>query len=305
MASSALVIQPKRGPHDPVVLPACHSQATPSADESEALGRTLLESDRRYFELAAEIEDLGFAELAYMPGLADVASGFVVHRFRDERLSADIAPRLAATARRCHRLGAHAGRFYLDHPTPDVESALVRMGAQQRWEIGLVATAGGTPLRPDLALTPIRGDADWLDKQDLHEGDDSPDGHPTAPQRWTLLERRKCQTGAMRPFLVRARGRAVAALSVIVCGALWRVKNVYVRPSLRRRGIASDAVRLVGRLAAEEGATSIGVFVVADAAGAAVYPKLGFREVVRQSEWMTPPFDDQAAAVPSATTDRA
>ena len=305
MASSRTAIELKNGPRGRAAAPPWRSHGTSLLDAPEALGRALLDSDRRYFELAAAVVDLGFAELAYMPGLEDVAAGLVVHRFRDDPPPADIAHRLAAAAQRCRRLGAGAVRFYLDRPTPTVEAALARMGARQRWELGLIAAAGGTPLRPDLALEPIRSETDWRDKEDLHEGDDSPDGHPTAPRRWTLLERRKCGTGAMRPFLVRWNGRAVATLSVIACGALWRLKNIYVRPSARRRGIASDAVRLAGRLAAEDGAATIGIFAVAGSAGSVVYPKLGFREVVRQSEWMTPSADGCPGPAPSAATVRA
>jgi len=86
----------------------------------QPLVSALLESDSAYFDCAAEIEDLGFARFARMPGLAGLAAAGVVHRFDADRAPDDVDTWVAAIAARLREEG-WAPRFYLQRSLPALE----------------------------------------------------------------------------------------------------------------------------------------------------------------------------------------
>ena len=161
----------------------------------------LIESDRRYFELGAKIDKLPLGELAWMPGLTDLAASCVVHRID---LSGDRQPsdrwldqiefilRERAVAR---------ARIYLDECPSSIQALMRRRGYGHRCELGFLAPAGHPELPRNIRLCRVRTEADWRLKQSLHaEAMEGPDGYTNQADLWVKMELRKSNTGRCTAF---------------------------------------------------------------------------------------------------------
>jgi GNAT superfamily N-acetyltransferase len=246
----------------------------------------LLESDARYFECAAEVQDLDGASLARMPGLEHVAAACVVHRVEPAGLPDDAEAWLDGIERRLGEIGCPRPRVYLQRAVPVLERALRRRGYRPRDELAMLAAAPGSARPGGVSLCPIRTEEEWRAKLALHAACPlGPDGHDTAAEEWVEMERRKSETGALEPYLIAAGDAACGTLAVMECGALVRLKNIVMDPSRRRRGIAAQAIRCVLAMAAERGKLAVGCFAIAGEAGERLYRRCGFRRAGRQTEW--------------------
>lgn len=253
------------------------------------LSDALLESDAAYFEAGAQRRRLPGAVMAWMEGLAKLPAAGVVHRV-EPRLSGTSSPEWLDTIEQAVRsIGRDSARIYLVHPHRELEAALQLRGYQSRIEVGFVHRG---PLKtdrsglPQVSLRPVITPDDWLAKVAVHTACDiAADGHPTPPEDWALMERRKIEAGFMRPFLVMAEGAACGVVSMADQGALCRLKNLVLHPGWRHRGIGTAVIRrLVSELCAS-GRTA-GVFAVAGGAGERIYRHNGFTAVNQQTEWL-------------------
>jgi GNAT superfamily N-acetyltransferase len=253
---------------------------------SGSLGADLVESDARYFEAAAKIERLSSGTLCVLPALEHTPGGCVIVRVDPDAVEPDPRAWVEAAARAAAGVGGRL-RVYLPGPVPGLERELARAGARRREELGFVA--GDPPAgNPEVELSPVISAADWREKLALHRAlDRAPDGHDVAPEDLVELERRKAAAGYMRCFLIRHRGRGRGAVSAAPAGTVLRLKNLFVCPGWRRRGIASAAVARLAELAARTD-QRLGLFAVAASPGERMYRKLGLREVVRIAEWSAP-----------------
>jgi GNAT superfamily N-acetyltransferase len=250
---------------------------------SGSLASALVESDARYFEAAAKTERLSGATLCHLPGLERSPGGCVIVRVDPGAVGSDLQAWVDTAARAAAGVGGRL-RVYLTAPAPGLESELARIGAVRREELGLVADA---PLAhdPEVELAPVLSPADWREKLALHRAlDRAPDGHAVAPDDLVELERRKAAAGYMQCFLIRRGGRGCGAVAAAPAGPLLRLKNIFVCPDSRRRGIASAGVARLAALAAES-RRRLGVFAVAGSPGERLYNRLGLREIVRIAEW--------------------
>lgn len=255
---------------------------TPTAKLADAL----LESDRRYFELGATVEDLDGAELVRETG-SRTSHGCVVQRVRPSAIASDPTAWVAEVTRRLRVLACPIARVYLDRPEASLERALAAAGYGRRVEIGFVVEGRlAMASRSDLKLREAVDDATWEAKRRLHMAVDvAPDGHVAAPEEWVDFERHKCDTGEMRAFLVEMDGETCGAVATLEGDGLLRVKNLVVHPRRRRQGIAAATVRLLSERALDLGLAGTGTFGVQGEAGAAVYAGLGMAPVLRQLEW--------------------
>jgi len=246
----------------------------------------LLESDSAYFDCAAEIEDLGFAQLARMPGLSGLAAAGVVHRFDPDRSPKDIDAWVASIAARLREDG-WAPRFYLQRPIPALEAALRSRGFRCQEEIAMVDDDLDQGDADAIFLEPVIDADGWERKRALQEACvTGPDGHPMAAAAWVELERRKVEAGGLMPFLVVEDGEDLGVVSTMDLGQMLRMKNLVVHTRFRGTGVATRAVRAVLGRARTEGRRAVGCFALAEADAGRLYRACGFREVARQSEWM-------------------
>ena len=251
------------------------------------LGPALLESDRRYFEMAASCEDMPGATLVWTPGLAHLAAGCVVHRVDPGVLSSG-ERWLAHVEDRLRRLGASWLRVYVEGRPEQLRAVLEGHGCRPRAENGYAGLSAGPPAR-EVALVPVGDEAGWDEKLWLHQREGpSTSLYQASARDWVELERRKCQSGTMRAFLVTVGGAVCGTVSAILTGPVLRAKNLLIARRSRGLGLGRAALGELSRLAERGGAEGVGAFAVEGSAGERLYRRAGFRAVTSQVEWSRP-----------------
>lgn len=254
-----------------------------------ALGGWVIGSDVRYFELAARIESIADARLAWMPGLADLPAGCVVVDADAGRDRAYPAEELDAVEKRVRALGGRV-RLYLRGRAPALEVVLRRRGYAFREETCLVVR-GGIAAPRTVGLEPVEDSDGWEIKRALHErSPDPPDGHEVDSARHVELERRKVETGHMRAWLIRdaVDGTVAGTVCTLEHGEILRMKNLLVDRAQRRRGIGSAAMAELAAIARRAG-MELGIVSVGNAPSAAMYHRREIVPVARWMEWLAPP----------------
>lgn len=274
---------------DHALQPAGRGLWGPDPTSPDRMAETLIESDSRYFEMAAEIEHTGGATIAHMPGLVHIAAGCVVHRPRlpwdsDTTETTDTA--IQAIESRLAQLRCPQPRFYLTRPLPRLEQALAARGYRPRVELGLITRDLSPMSGLNVGLRRLHDERDWDRKVRLHADCPlTPDGYATLPQDWVAMERQKCQHGGMTPYLIETQGTICGAVNAIDMGELWRLKNLVIHPRFRRRGLAVAAVRLLAQEAGVAGGRALGSFALENHLGLHTYQRAGLTVITRQIEW--------------------
>ena len=255
------------------------------------LARDLLESDVRYFEWGANVEDLDGASLAWMPGLQGMPAGCVVQLTDPIRIATrtpgGLDAWLGALERRLERLGCPRLRLYLQIRDDTAEETLACRGYASRIERGMVYTAPPPAAPSGIALHRIESEADWAAKAELHAACPvGADGYAVSATEWTILERRKAEAGTLEFFLLVMDGRVCGSIGFAPCTAIARLKNVIVHPAYRRQHVASRGLQLLCRLAADRGKRGLGAFVIVGEPHEDLYARCGFRPVTEQIEWV-------------------
>lgn len=249
--------------------------------------RDLLESDRRYFEADAEMISLEGATIALLRGAESLAAGCVVHRIDAPGTSARADAWVTEVESRLRTLRCPRSRIYLDQPAPSLEAALAQRGYRSRVELGFVCTAASEETESIVEIAPADGEHGWSARREIMERCRlGPDGHQVDPDLWVAMERRKCRTGYMLPYLIVAKGEVVGAACLANCGSILRLKNLFVDPEYRRRGVATATASSFARFAERTARLAIGCFAVEGEPGVAVYTLAGYDEVTRQTEWV-------------------
>lgn len=259
--------------------------AVPGRVEQQ-LTRALLESDRRYFELGAEVCALPGGSLYWMTGLNELAASCVVQRV-DPPDSTEQAGRWLDQIEGIlagHRIPR--ARIYLDEKLPLLENLFVRRGYVCRGELGFLAPLGHPPPTAAVRLCRVHEEVAWQQKLALHTAAmEGPDGYLNQADLWVDMERRKCETGGMQTYLVYRRDQVVATVGTIVGQGLLRLKNIVVAPQYRRQGIALAIVHDLWRMAETEHGSRLGVFGVTGGKGSNLYRRAGLQAVTEQYEW--------------------
>ena len=256
-----------------------------------SLGEAALESDRRYFELSATIEPLPWALLARVPGLEGIPAGCVVQRVESDSVE---HPQLwvQAMTDKASEIGSPQARVYLDGAAPALERALRDDGFRCRTEVAYVFPAPMPARRADVFLRLVSTERDWAAKLALHNDCElGPDGYRTGAEAWVELERRKAGTGQFKVYLIEVGGAVCGSVALLELAGLFRAKNIVVHPSWRRRGIATEALRLLGEMAERHGST-LCIFAVEGHYGEAVYRRVA-TAAASQTEWVKPLPDRQ------------
>mmetsp|Transcript_25424 Transcript_25424/g.61239 ORF Transcript_25424/g.61239 Transcript_25424/m.61239 type:complete len:272 (-) Transcript_25424:467-1282(-) len=248
--------------------------------------RALIESDRRYFEMAAEVQELSLGRLTWMPGLTGLAASCVIHR-----VETSVGQDLPATwfDEIEQVLGERAvcrARIYFDGCPRGRDEVFRDRGYERRSEIGYLAPVGHPKVPANMRLSQVLTKDDWKLKLSLHEqAMEAPDGYTNQADLWVEMERRKCATGLMRSFLVRLDDEIVATVGTIVNDGLLRLKNIVVSPHMRRRGTGVGVVQHLWQMAEVDYGCRFGVFGVQGGKGSKLYSRAGLYEVTRQTEW--------------------
>ena len=245
-----------------------------------------LESDARYFELAAEKTRLSGADLAWMPALKYMYSASTAQRV-DPAANPDVLlPELEAAVT---RLGLPSSRLYVNVASPRWVDRLLQHGYEKRIEGVLAADAvvrKAWPRVSSLSLTPLIGDRDWVSRRELFglKGH-APDGHSVDADDYIKMEQLKAAAGGIKFYLAReTSGNVVASYAVMREQQVLRLKNLIVHPELRGRGMGSQVIYRVGMEADEQDV--LVAYAVQQPNHPSLYERCGFHLLCEVFEWV-------------------
>lgn len=251
------------------------------------LGRALLETDRRYFELGARRRELTGAEMLWIEGMADLPAAGVIHRVAPADVS-DPAAWVGELTAALLQEGFRYGRLYLDAPREPLESRLAIDGWTMRREPGLVSIAPVPTREPGVELVPVLTNDDWIAKEEVHRADAMrPDGHDAPAPRWVAMEQARVATGELEAWLVLRDGIACGTVCTMADDVILRNKNLVVHPDHRRTGVGLGVLATLDDMARDRGLV-LGTFSVAGEDGALLYRAADMTVVVEQREWSKP-----------------
>ena len=255
-------------------------------DTDQRLALALVESDRRYFELAARTEQLPLGQLCWMEGLHDLAASCVVQRVTCPPDPDTIASCLDSIDSILRSRSIPRARIYVDDATAELQAQLRAAGYESRSEIGFLAPVETVVPPATIQLHRVESAADWHNKLVLHAAAmEGPDGYTNQADLWVEMERRKCETGNMQMYLIVRDGQVVATVGTIINAGLLRLKNIVVKPEFRRQGIALATVQHLRKMAEADHNCRLGVFGVAQGTGSCLYHRAGLYAVIEQQEW--------------------
>ena len=257
----------------------------PQPDSTAAISllTRALETERSYFELAANIEPLPGAVLAWMPGLTASPAGAVIHRVQPAVITALGEAWVAQAEGALAGVAVELARIYLDARGGPADELLRSAGYADRDELVFAASLGDPA--PGLTLWPVKTDEDWERKLRFHaEIPTSPDGHGNHPAEWVALERRKCAAG-MDAYLAEFDGETVGAIGAVWGDQLLRMKNLVVHPAHRRRSIGRAMLNRLAAIGRERGVSEQCILAVRGDEGELLYRAAGMQVVGTQVEW--------------------
>ena len=248
----------------------------------------LLESDRRYFEAGAEIVPVPGAQIAVLRGYESLAAGFVVQRIEPSSLKSDAEAWVAGVEDRLRAMRAPRARLYVDqHGGANLDRALNNRGYRLRLERGMVRAAERDGDATEIELVAPEDGGGWSARREMLRGQTlGVDGHAMDPDLWVTMERLKHEAGYMRPYFMRSGRQVVGVVCAAVCGKLLRIKNLFVHPAHRRRGVATGTAIACARGGGRESLEAAGCFALDGEPGRLVYEKAGYRTCVIQEEWV-------------------
>ena len=255
-----------------------------AAIDHAALGRALVESDRRYFELGARRVQVPGAEIVWLDGMADLPAAGVVHRVEPSEV-ADPGAWVGDVTTALLDAGFGYGRIYLAEPVEPLESRLAADGWTMRREPGLAAIAPVPTRKPGVELVPVLTDDDWAAKERVHRADAiRPDGHDAPASRWVAMEQARAATGELEAWLVLRDGMVCGTVCSMADDVILRNKNLVVHPDHRRTGVGLGVLATLDDMARDRGLV-LGTFSVAGEDGALLYRAAAMSIVVEQREW--------------------
>jgi ribosomal protein S18 acetylase RimI-like enzyme len=258
-----------------------------------ALARALA-TERRYFEMAAQVRPLPGATLAWMPAHAGSPAAAVIHRADAAAIARLGSAWVDAAQQALADAGIRLARIYLNGSDEAADALLRGAGFTSRRELVFVASL--TDAEADLALVAVASEEDWARKRVLHEAaDSSPDGHATIAADWVAIERAKCAHG-MNCFLAERDGAAIGAVSAIWGEGMLRFKNLVVHPAYRRTAVASALLARLAAFGRQRGYGEQCALALAGESGEKLYRALGMAEVGSQIEWSRCLSGDKGAA---------
>lgn len=257
---------------------------------TDAWEQALFDSESRYFAAAADNMPLLGGTLSLMPDLASLPAGCVLYDLDTDRIECASSGWLRRLEETFRDSGSRLCRLYLPADASHLNETLLAEGYRPVRELGMVGDlCGPAGAAADTAgLVAIDDERGWRDKTRMYcAGGAGPDGHDMAEGRFAELERSKCRAGYMRSYLYHRNGRPVATVSLALNDGFARLKNAFVHPAFRDRGVGQDMVRALMLEARRLGARRMGCFASSKTA-LRIYRECGLWDMCFQTEWSRP-----------------
>jgi len=254
----------------------------------QSTATALFRSEENYFHLGANCVHFAGIDIIYMPEFMDLASGCVVLWKSTPRESTDAQNRVNQLEAKLGQLGASQCRIYDYSGTTVLGRVLDEKGYTGSREYVLSIPCGVHSRQGDLSLQPIHSQEDWSTKRELHQHDKhAPDGHSVLPERWIEMEYRKHKSGNLKFFFALWKGQLCGTVGAMYEGAFLRMKNLYVHPDWRKRGIGAAITQAMLRHALDSGYSTLGLLALAEGPALSMYKAQGARILSHQDEWIT------------------
>lgn len=254
------------------------------------IARHLYESDRVYFELGARVLRIGPASIAWIPGLAHTPAGCVCQRVAlsafESQAPEGKPPMWLNRVESVYRSKQNSAVRLYTRDFEDPHDLLATSGYACREEIGF-AYPGPAPSPPgQVRLRPIETSSDWLEKLRLHEvSTEFSDGHAYVAREWVEIERRKCLTGRLACFLIERGSEFHGSVCLMRQGRTLRIKNLYLQPGSRGRGIGSQTLGEIFGIHLRSGDSVAVVYGVQGDPGERLYHSQNMVKICKQYEW--------------------
>jgi len=247
----------------------------------------LINSDREYFEMGAEVAHVAGARLVYMPDLLDVAAGCVALCNRTPTSQDNAFLQLDRLERQIRSIGSSSYRLY-DYTSNNLLAEAAReRGYSSSSEIGMISESMAPHRGLDVRLKPVIDEQDWQAKLEVHRSDQrAPDGHLVLAERWLEMERCKHATGELQFFLAEWNGAVCGTVGAMRTGGLLRMKNLVVSAPLRKLGIGSAITVALSKYADAAGCCAMGLMALEESPAFPMYLRLGLQPITRQVEWV-------------------
>ena len=256
--------------------------------KTEAIAKALIDSDRHYFELNAKTNLLGPFQLARLPGFEALPAGLVSHQVAPvdgDQQQSRLNEWLDCIERSCYSWGNPLTRIYSNNCCA-VQHLLEAHGYLCREEIGFVRTQPALAPAAALELCPIEDETGWQIKLQMHaESTTVVDGHPCPPEQWVNLERARSQSGRVRFYLIKHGDRIHGTLGLMRVRSVLRLKNLYLRPGSRGRGIGETTLNLIFKQIDGQRIKAVVLLALRGETGERFYRKLGMKAVCSLHEW--------------------
>ena len=243
--------------------------------------QAVLGSDRAYFEAGARRITLPGGAIFHMPSFEAVTAGACAHLLDPEAAEYDPDGWIAGLGRAFSSIGRDYMRVYLPRQNSRLGKALEAhdFGVSREIVFAAILDEGFCfPGTSGFKLRRVSLERDWAAKLVIHVNAQFPaDGKSGDPHTWVAFERRKAESGYMKPYLVTNDDCAVATFSIARMKEGLRIKNVVVDPRFRRRGAASAVVGFSCQLAARLNLKHVGLLAISGGIGEHLYRRLGLK----------------------------
>ena len=258
-----------------------HDAASDGIDEANgALHKAMLADDRAYFRASTSVESIEGWKLR-IPTWSRVAdTGCIV----EPPMGARDYP--SGFTDLCRDRGIETLRFYLPGPPSLHESWSAAFARNE--EIAMGCSLGheeDMSWPEEVSVDRLNASSDPI-KTALFESDEKrPDGKPSLAADFVLMERAKIEAGYMRGYLIAYRGMAAGCFGISLDQpGLVRLKNLFLAPRYRGRGLARLAIRFAANLGVRNERHMLGAFAIKAHGTQKLYEGCGLHVVGSQTE---------------------
>lgn len=255
-----------------------------------ALLASARDSERIYFALGARTTLSLPWSLHVVPDFEHLPAAAVC--LLDVGLSAERLPEhLHAIERSFVLARVSRSRIYVTVDSPRLREQFSSLGYTWRCEIvhGVSIAEHSAFPQERGRWEPVDSDRGWREKQQLHELPSlGSDGYAVSACDWVAFERQKAEVGgdALKFWLFVVDDVPVMTLGTMPMeSGIVRIKNLYVHPLARGRGVGCRALGAFLKQEGQRGATAAVLFSLEGSVGQRLYASLGGRALGRAHEW--------------------
>ena len=164
------------------------------------------------------------------------------------------------------------------------------------WMPGYLKNSIDEVEKPEVELREVVSLEDWMDREQIFDEMDFPDGKYYTAPIWNHFEKLKADIGVMTAYMIMHDEVNIGTLSTILEGDFLRLKNLYIRKKFRQLGYATAVIQHFKLLILTRGLSGFGAFVIHNSLGMPAYSRIGMQWKVSQWECTRPTFQNEGSS---------